>query len=55
MKQTIQIRVKGKLVNIIKRVLEHQGQYIGPCYCRFMNKRHEVKWDVKGQYYINFK
>ena len=55
MKQLIQIRVNGELVNLIKRVLEHQGQYIGPLYCRFQNERHEVKVDTLGQYYIDFK
>ena len=55
MKQIIQVRVKGMLVNIIKRVVEHQGQYIGPFYCRFQNERHEVKVDKLGQYYIDFK
>ena len=61
MKFEIEVRHKGKVVNIIKRVIEHQGQYIGPLFCRYNGKRVEIKFDsivdkndvlVKETFYI---
>jgi hypothetical protein len=52
MKNEIEVRVKGKVVKVIKRVIEHQGQFIGPFFCRYNGKRVEVKFDGKGPFYI---
>jgi hypothetical protein len=52
MKDEIEVRHKGKVVNIIKRVIEHQGQYIGPLFCRYNGKRVEVKFEGKGPFFI---
>lgn len=52
MKQTIQVRSKSG-IKYIKRVLEHQGQYIGPIFCHYKGKKVEVFSDFSGQWYIN--
>jgi hypothetical protein len=52
MKNEIEVRVKGKVVKVIMRVIEHQGQFIGPLFCRYNGKRVEVKFEGKGPFYI---